>query len=124
MFHSRGMVQSNTGVPEGTSWIVERDPARDRSERLPEPVAGDAPADGIQLRDETVHGLPAAASCRRRERVSLTATAPGPGGWKSGIGAVALGHDGLAGCGQEIPNAGSSHRTPRAASGSWYSDIW
>ena len=50
-FHSRGTVQSSTGVPDGHLVHLERDRVRRRSRRVcADAVAGDAAADRIQLR--------------------------------------------------------------------------
>ena len=54
MFHSFGTVQSNTVVPVGTSSVSEIDLLGDQSQRLPQPVAGNAPADGVEPADARV----------------------------------------------------------------------
>ena len=57
MFHSRGTVQSNTCVPVGTSWISSGTRSPIAAQRLADAVAGDAPADRIELGDELVQLL-------------------------------------------------------------------
>ena len=80
MFHSRGMVQSKTGVPVGTSWISRAMCAADLAQRLPDAVAGYASANRIDLggqrkdfladviEDQTIQGRSAISSGRPDRR--------------------------------------------------------
>ena len=116
MFHSSGTVQSRICVPLGTSWL-ERDPLPDRGQRSSDPVAGDATAD----REERGRA-PASGPCTRgrngdrRHEAILACDEVRYERSRSLTTAITPGH--------AISNAGSSKRTPRAASGAWNSDIW
>ena len=57
MFHSRGTVQSNTGVPVGTSCLSSGTTPPRMSSVCLTPSARDAPTDRVELRRERIHLL-------------------------------------------------------------------
>ena len=79
MFHSRGTVQSNTAVPDGTSWMASSgQPLLQAAQRLADAVAGDAAADRIELGDQTVQlrADPAAGDASTVDAEIVTAPPP------------------------------------------------
>ena len=88
MFHSRGTVQSKTGVPVGTSCTSSGDVAAENRERLAHAVAGDAAADRVELGGERVDLL-ADASLSAAKAAAVHDALPCSAVCRSGVAARA-----------------------------------
>ncbi len=64
--HSRGTVQSKTGVPDGVSIELERDLAREQRERLADAGPGQAARQREELAHQLQHLRPARGVVGRR----------------------------------------------------------
>ncbi len=93
-------------------------------ERLPEAIAGDAPAERVEVRHPGVHSPPQIGAVEGppefAERHDPTFRhAPLKSSYVRSRSAMIRSSSG-----QRMSKAGSSQRTPRACSGAWNSDIW
>ncbi len=124
MFHSCGTVQSRTCVPVGTSWIVERASAlRAAGASARRPVARDAAADRVELRDAARASRGRAPRSRRGPATPPTSAVAGHRP-KVRIGPVALGDDAHGARARRSRRPGRPSARRARARGCRRSDIW